>query len=116
MRPRKTKKCRHSEGPFHDCAYVEWRTGFIPFAEAIANRKHGATIAEDATADDKETWSFAWDATFLSEMGRLTNEPFNRAQIGPSVFVQPEKQTEDEVYPRTVFRILFTTANAAVLR
>ena len=56
---RRVRVCRHREGPFHDCAYVDLRMALIPQAEAIATKLTG----------DKR--SSAWSKEFADAMTRL---------------------------------------------
>lgn len=58
--------CGHTEGPGHDCAYVEWRNSLIPHAERFADTAVGRVTDEDAPeARDR------WNRAFLAQMDRL---------------------------------------------
>jgi DNA-binding FadR family transcriptional regulator len=61
MKPNPCK--RHSEGPWHDCDYVEWRTLLVPIAATMATRQ---------CPDD----SRKWDVAFHAAMSLLTSDPF----------------------------------------
>lgn len=71
MRP-----CNHIEGPYHDCAYVEWRNSLIPLAEAMADAVVGD---EPAGMVARAEWSKRWDAEFHRAMRKFTTDPFQAA-------------------------------------
>lgn len=52
--------CRHTEGPLHDCEYVNARNELIPDAVFLADEEVGA----DADAEE-------WGVAFLKAMDRL---------------------------------------------
>lgn len=61
--------CPHTEGPGHDCAYVDQRNALIPLAEErtallIGDEPRGSVLAGKA-------WRERWSFTFSSEMDRL---------------------------------------------
>lgn len=70
---------KHGEGPFHDCAYVDWRNSLIPLAEAVADAESGD---EPVKPRDRAEWSKRWDALFHRAMRRFTSDPFSVAAAG----------------------------------
>jgi hypothetical protein len=74
-------KCDHSEGPKHDCDYVDWRDSLVPLAEAVANAALGAAPVDKAST---ARWEKRWTHRFHAEMARLTQDPFHvlRAPAG----------------------------------
>jgi hypothetical protein len=62
--------CDHSEGAKHDCAYVDWRNGFIDEAIALASKQYPEP--DNATATEHKTWSVKWDAAYHRAMKTLT--------------------------------------------
>lgn len=58
--------CNHTEGPGHDCAYVDARNALIPAAERLTDQAVGP-LAPDATPFDVARWG----ATFLKTMDKL---------------------------------------------
>jgi hypothetical protein len=78
-----TKTCKHTEGLYHDCDYVEQRLKLIPIAEREASKLYPSVFLTNKTAkfDEWETWSKKWDQAFLVIMDRLYAEEITRQNL-----------------------------------
>jgi hypothetical protein len=56
-------RCRHTDGPEHDCSYVDARNALIPAAERHANKF--VPISSDSE------FAARWTLAFMTEMDRL---------------------------------------------
>lgn len=54
--------CIHSEGPKHDCLYVDMRNSLIPTAEGFANGQAGGWCQKNRNK---------WAVAFLAAMDKL---------------------------------------------
>jgi hypothetical protein len=62
--------CNHTEGPYHDCLYVDQRNSLISVAVVMASNLHPrpANTTNEVLLDH---WRKKWDASFLSAMDFL---------------------------------------------
>lgn len=63
----------------YDAAYEAWRNALIPLAEARADAYYPEPAG--AVGDERERWSFKWDAAFHRAMAELTSDPFRSQEV-----------------------------------
>lgn len=69
-------RCRHTEGPGHDCAYVDLRESLIPEAERLATA-HVLSV-DPSEAEPRRTDE--WTRRFMVEMDRLVRDAQRRGR------------------------------------
>ena len=79
---RRTTKCSHTDGPGHDCAYVEWRQRIAQSAEHAADARWGAA---PAGVEAQAAWRRRWDAEYHRAIERLMHDPFVQARLARGV-------------------------------
>jgi hypothetical protein len=72
--------CNHTEGPGHNCAYVDARNALIPEAEAEADLfERVRSPGRPSMADDAR-----WGGAFLRAMERLSRRKGETISVGSS--------------------------------
>ena len=66
-RPRKVPRCGHTEGPHHDCDYVDAVNKLIPVAERAAGARLQDYVEKHGMPDESESRKL-WTWLFVEEM------------------------------------------------
>jgi len=79
-----------------DTSYIEERNQFIPTAEKLADRKHGATPPRSSDKKSAEKWAADWTLTFHTEMERLWEAHAKMKRIAAAYAQEEAKRIYEE--------------------
>ena len=67
-------ECKHTEGPQHDCAYVDFRNACSERAAVLADMTHGSVLPAPDTEDENGMrWAQRWNRLYIAELARLVS-------------------------------------------